>query len=135
MTCLKTKFEVNKTAQGNVFLFLLLYSSFLFIFILIFFFSLGTGRGWTNHCVPLVNYYKNRSSRRRCSVKERAITFLRNCLNCLAELYFLPFQYHPFHLLNLFLCGISFLLPVNWNWNLYVRLFGLILEITVNYIK
>ena len=95
MKCLKTKFEVNKTAQGNVFLFLLLYTSFLFIFILIFFFSLGAGRGWTNHCVPLVNYYKNRSSRRRCSVKERATTSLRNCLKCLVERYFLHFQCRP----------------------------------------
>ena len=48
---------------------------------------------------------------------------------------FSTFSISPFHFLHLFLCGISFLWPVNWNWNLYVRRFGLILEITVKYIK
>ena len=86
------RFSNTETQSCYSCLVLQLHSFFLFFF---FFFSLGAGKGWTNHCIPLANYCKSRSSQRRCSVKERATTSLRNCLKCLVVRYFLHFQYHP----------------------------------------
>ena len=70
---LKTKFQINKTAQRNAFIFPLLF--FCFVLFFVFF-----------HCLPIVKDYKARSSCQRCS--ERATASAKKCLNCLGVLHF-----------------------------------------------
>ena len=84
----------------------------------------GEGVGEITYCVSLIKDYEGKSSRRRCLCKELKELSELSC----SEIFSVP----PFHF---FFCGTSFLLRVHWNWNLYVRRFGLILVITVNFIK
>ena len=111
---------LRKSFLKEHFRWLLLYVSFLFFFLE----GGGEGVGEITYCVSLIKDYEGKSNRRRCLCKELKELSELSC----SEI----FSVSPFHL---FFCGISFLLRVHWNWNLHVRLFGLILVITVNYIK
>ena len=114
-------------------------SSLRFVSFYLFFFLFFGGREGLNKSLrPTCKLLQEQKQPAEVFCKRKSDYLSKELSEMSCRAIFSTFSISPFHLLHLFLCGISFLLPVNWNWNLYVRLFGPILEITqitVNYIK